>query len=224
VVIGTPYVEISCRALQHEHDLVIASAADDRGFKDIFRGATAVNLMRKCPSAVWLVKPGTAPRSPAIMAIIEAPTEGPSNALGIKVLDAATAMAGVWGADMHVVQSWEVHGNEAAMLRSEITDTTRHAILTKHEATHRKALEELLGRYRKSQVPMEVHLPKGRPAENVVTLADRLQVGLIVIGTEGRIGVSGLFNGSSAEQVLQDVDCDVLSVKPDHFRTPISNP
>ena len=224
VLVGTPYVEISCRVLQHDHDLVIVSAEAGRCLKEMFCGTTAVNLMRKCPCAVWVVKPAPAERGSAVMAAVDAPHDSPASAINAKVLDVAVAVACAQDACLHVVHSWEVHGGEAEMLRSEIRDTTRHAILSKHETSRRDALETLLDRHRKSQVQTKVHLPRGAPHPSITTLADRLDVGLIVMGTACRVGIPGLLKGNSVERVLEAVDCDVLSVKPDDFRTPIAHP
>jgi nucleotide-binding universal stress UspA family protein len=47
------------------------------------------------------------------------------------------------------------------------------------------------------------------------------QIDLIVMGTVGRSGISGLFIGNTAEKVLQKVDCSVLAVKPEGFVSPV---
>jgi len=46
-------------------------------------------------------------------------------------------------------------------------------------------------------------------------------VDLIVMGTVGRTGIPGLFIGNTAETVLRQVDCSVLTVKPWGFVTPV---
>ena len=52
-------------------------------------------------------------------------------------------------------------------------------------------------------------------------MARRLGVGLIVMGTVARTGLSGLFMGNTAEEILRSVDCSVLAVKPEGFVTPV---
>ena len=41
------------------------------------------------------------------------------------------------------------------------------------------------------------------------------------MGTVVRTGIDGLFIGSTAAKVLRQVDCSVLTVKPDGFKTPV---
>ena len=52
-------------------------------------------------------------------------------------------------------------------------------------------------------------------------LASSQQVDLIVMGTVCLTGLPGLFIGNTAENVLQQVDCSVLTVKPGGFVSPV---
>ena len=52
-------------------------------------------------------------------------------------------------------------------------------------------------------------------------LATAKEVELIVMGTVSRTGVAGLLIGNTAERILHQVDCSVLTVKPDGFVTPV---
>jgi len=42
------------------------------------------------------------------------------------------------------------------------------------------------------------------------------------MGTVCRTGVAGLFIGNTAEKVLRQVDCSLLTVKPEGFVTPVA--
>jgi len=67
-----------------------------------------------------------------------------------------------------------------------------------------------------------VHLVKGNLGTMIPQLAEKEQVDLIVMGTVCRTGLAGFFIGNTAERVLQQVDCSVLTVKPDGFVTPVT--
>jgi len=43
-----------------------------------------------------------------------------------------------------------------------------------------------------------------------------------VMGTLHRTGLAGFFIGNTAEKVLSEVNCSVLTVKPAGFVTPVS--
>jgi nucleotide-binding universal stress UspA family protein len=55
----------------------------------------------------------------------------------------------------------------------------------------------------------------------IVELAAAENSDLIIMGTIGRTGIPGLLIGNTAETVLGQVDCSVLTVKPEGFDTPV---
>ena len=61
-------------------------------------------------------------------------------------------------------------------------------------------------------------------SREVLAVAEHVGADLLVMGTVCRTGVSGFFMGNTAEQVLQQVECSVLTVKPDRFITPVERP
>jgi nucleotide-binding universal stress UspA family protein len=62
---------------------------------------------------------------------------------------------------------------------------------------------------------------KGEAGALIPELAEKMEVDLIVMGTVGRGGIAGLLIGNTAEEILQQVDCSVLAVKPDGFVSPV---
>ncbi len=61
---------------------------------------------------------------------------------------------------------------------------------------------------------IEVDAVTGVPFKEICRYADQKNIELIVIGTHGRTGLSHLLIGSTAERVVQQASCPVLSVKP----------
>ena len=55
----------------------------------------------------------------------------------------------------------------------------------------------------------------------IPALAAANEIELIVMGTVSRTGIAGLLIGNTAEKVLRQVDCSVLTVKPEGFITPV---
>jgi universal stress protein E len=41
------------------------------------------------------------------------------------------------------------------------------------------------------------------------------------MGTLGRAGIAGLLIGNTAEKILHQVECSVMTVKPDGFVSPV---
>jgi nucleotide-binding universal stress UspA family protein len=65
----------------------------------------------------------------------------------------------------------------------------------------------------KDPVPMDVQVVTGRPAEEIVRIACKQRVDLIVMGTHGRTGLRHLVLGSVAEEVTRQAPCPVFTVR-----------
>ena len=64
-----------------------------------------------------------------------------------------------------------------------------------------------------AHVPHREIAAYGLPAEEIIRLAEKEQVDLIVIATHGRTGLKHLLMGSVADRVLRHVHCPVLVVR-----------
>ena len=62
--------------------------------------------------------------------------------------------------------------------------------------------------------PEQVHLLPGDPRELIPRTARELGAELVVTGAVSRSRLQQLLIGSTAEAVLDDLDCDVLVIKP----------
>lgn len=79
-----------------------------------------------------------------------------------------------------------------------------------------EAYAELERFYRSTKgpdVPHTLSVVRGRPADQIATVADRDQIHLIIQGSRGRSGVDYAMLGSVAEVVVRLAPCPVLTVK-----------
>ena len=76
-------------------------------------------------------------------------------------------------------------------------------------------LNEKLQSLGKAEAPeAERVLARGRPAETIVRISEEKSVDLIIIGTQGRTGLSRAVLGSVAEAVSRQSPLPVMLVKP----------
>lgn len=66
-----------------------------------------------------------------------------------------------------------------------------------------------------------LHLIEGDPVERIPELVMEQGIDLLVMGTVCRTGIAGFLIGNTAEEVLNRIDCSVLTVKPEGFITPV---
>ena len=64
-----------------------------------------------------------------------------------------------------------------------------------------------------------IHTRIGRPAKEIISLADETDADLIVVGTHGRKGVNRMLMGSVAEQVMRNAHCPILVMRPTEHRS-----
>ncbi len=216
---GAMALSVIRAVLVNHHDLVMKAAEGHTGkWKRLF-GTGDQKLMRKCPCPVWIVKPSTETHFRRILAAVDLdPTEPDTESLARKIMELATSLATDEGSELHVVHVWRLAA-ETALRGRQIDTTDVDEIVRGIEAAHQSELDRLLDAYPYDK--RTVHLVKGRAGDVIPDLAERLEADLVVIGTVGRTGVPGLLIGNTAEEILNSVDCSVLTLKPEGFQTPI---
>jgi len=221
ILIGISFLEIIREVLKNKHDLVMIGAEGEGGFKEMVFGTTTMHLMRKCPCPVWVIKSEQAERYSTILAAVDPdPDDAKKNALNVRIMELASSMARLEKSDLHVVHVWETHDEYlySRRLASNLTDK----VVRDLRIMHRSRLIDLLKECKIDLPSNQIHLFKGEPGMAIENLAKELQVELIVMGTVARTGISGMYMGNTAEEVLHTVDCSVLTIKPDGFVTPVS--
>ena len=223
VLSGSPFVEIIREVLRDGYDLVMITAESRRGLKEALFGRTTMHLMRKCPCPVWVMNPAQPKHYSHILAAVDpTPFYEQRNALNIQVLDLATSLAHRERCELLIIHTYtstlesHVRSGRISVPQSKLDAWGREL-----RDTRRRSLVELLQLYDLENLKHQVYLLKGEAGILIPALAAAREVELIVMGTLSRSGVAGFFIGNTAEKVLRQVDCSVLTVKPEGFITPI---
>ncbi len=238
---GAPFLAIIRQVLREQHDLVMVTTEGEDGLKARLFGSTTMHLMRKCPCPVWAIKPSSSQRFTRILAAVDpsSPDDQHQN-LDRLVIDLATSLARLNRSELHVLHAWHLPGERRLRSHNVIPQEQLDELLAGIRASRRARIDELLGHYSSpdsspdsssdaSAAPSSdpvprVHLVKGQAASEIPELIRNEGIDLLVMGTVCRTGVAGLFIGNTAESVLANVDCSVLSVKPEGFVTPVTLP
>ncbi len=223
VGLGRPFIEIIRKVLTDSHDLVVMAADSLQGLRLIVLGATSMHLMRKCPCPVWVIKPKKEYRFTNILAAIDARDQNEAGtALNTKVLQLASSLARREQCNLHISYAWRFEGSDAENVKSEISETMMDDLYKKNHKLNKALVLRALEGIELGNVEPQIHLPCGDPARVVPEVAEQNHIDLIVMGTVSRSGVSGLLMGNTAELVLQQVNCSVLTAKPDGFESPVT--
>jgi nucleotide-binding universal stress UspA family protein len=76
-----------------------------------------------------------------------------------------------------------------------------------------KDLQQMLDELEAQGHRIKSRLKAGYPRDEILAAAEEDRVDLIVMGTHGRTGISHLFLGSVAEQVVRRAHCPVMTIR-----------
>lgn len=204
-----------------EHDLVVASAQGLTSKVAGSFGLTARRLVRHCPAPLWLVPDGAGTAPTHIAACLDTASDDPvDQELNDKAFGVAAALAAEYGATLHVIHAWRLR--DEAMLSTQLPADVIAKYAKEHLAWRRRRLDAFLEAHPVG-LPVEQHVLEAEPYDAVPAAVKAHGIDLVVLGTVGRSGVTGLVMGNTAESILDRLEVGVLALKPSSFR-PILDP
>lgn len=171
-------------------------------------GGAANKLLRQCPCAVWVVRPGSEPPPRRVLVATDL------SAVGERALQRAAFLAERSGAELHVVHALQL------TMRAQLRGSEEEFLARVGEEAKAK-IADTLARVGYSERP-HVHVGLTTPTRAVLECTARYAADLVVLGTISRGGVAGLLLGNTAERLLQRLDTSLLTVKPADFVCPVS--
>ena len=96
----------------------------------------------------------------------------------------------------------------------ELSPDLRAKIIQAMKEAASESFEQFLKGQNLEGIEIETKMLEGTPFVEIAKFATELSVDMIVIGTHGRTAQMHPFFGSTAEKVVRQAPCPVLSVKP----------
>ena len=228
VLDGVPFIEVIREAVHSECDLIVKVSDREGASRSRSFGTTDMHLMRKSPLPVWAINAARKDTARRILATVDPlAMDDAARDLHRKTLRVAAELAEATNAKLLVLSTWELVGEES--MRSspflKVDDARIDSLLEETENRARNA-QSLLARWFEREMPHAAipqwHVIKGSAKQVIPRFIESHDVELLVMGSVARADVAGLLIGSTAESVLGDVNCSVLTVKPDGFVSPIA--
>ena len=126
-----------------------------------------------------------------------------------RALDQAIEFAKAFRAELHLLHCYQIHPAAVSTYGIVVPETFEHDI--RMAALQR--LSEWRDKVSAQGVRVQEHITAHFPAEEIVAIAERLGVDLIVMGTRGLTGFKHVLLGSVAERTIRLARCPVLTVK-----------
>ena len=182
------------------------------------------NLIRTCPTPLWLVKPIEIADKPVIVAAIDPMNEHDKPAaLDDEILGISKYLGEKAGGSVHAFHSYDPRiavATATANAYIPVSLPFDEIELQMHE-DHQKRFGEITSFH--SIDDDKAHLASGLTHEELAALANKIDANVVVMGAVARNRWKRLFIGATAERTLEHLPCDLLIVKPDWFRTPIES-
>ena len=104
---GKADLEIVRQVERGGYDLVLKSCEETRGMKRALFGSIDMNLMRKCPCPVLIVKSTEQEHFGLIVAAVDRDADSPENhLLNIRILELSAWLALAESSELHIVHAW----------------------------------------------------------------------------------------------------------------------
>lgn len=211
------YEAIIKYSIANDIDMVIKATKRHDDLSSVIFTPTDWHLLRKCPSPVLLVKDHDWPDDGNIIAAVNVGTEDNEHAqLNDKLTQIAKDYANLLSGHVHLVNSYPGTPLNIAIEVPEFDPDSYNNSVRNHH------LEEMEKHAKRFDIALDnCHVKEGLPERVVPFVAKQTDAELVIIGTVGRVGLSAALIGNTAEHVIDELECDVLAIKPDGFESPI---
>lgn len=212
---GSPLCEaVLARAAKIGADLIVKDTHHHPHLERALFRNTDWNLLRGFEDALLLVRAGEWPEHPVIMACVDPVQEHQRpHGLDLRILDVAGSLQETLSGTLHVVHAYP-RINDSVLSISAIPGAAGLPLEVSEDVIveeHRQAMDELIAGH--AAPGTEVHFVSGNPRDVLLEHCKITGANVVVMGVVARGMLKRLMLGSTAEQVLDQLPCDVLAVR-----------
>jgi universal stress protein E len=183
--------------LAERPDLLVAETGHHSRIVRWILSNTDWELIRSCPCPLWLVRGGKLPKLPKVLVAVDpAHQHATRSRLDSRLLVAAEQLAGLVGGTLAIV-----HADNPA-------NSSLEAV-------------ERLGK-RHNIPPARRYVLPGETTRVLPDVVERFGADILLLGAVSRSRIGEPFIGTTAERLIDRVECDVFVVKPAGYRSPVS--
>lgn len=226
IVPGRPRLAIYKILKEYNIDIVIKLADNGGALGRNHLTGNDLSILRKCPVPVLMMKDKN--QLPDFSGKVMVALDAGDPDMQVQELNGRLIRYGMYlaaqeQAEMHVVSVWNLPlGKRSLQTFSdeelyELQEITRKRYHYKIE----KMMDDVGVKDSRQPVPVEIHILKGKPSAEIQKLANMMEVDVMVMGTLGQPR-KGMLIGNTAENILNNVYCSILAIKPAGFISPMA--
>ncbi len=194
-------------------DLIVLSTHGRGGLRELVVGSIAQRVLQGGAAPIFLIRPAGSAPPPFACRTILVPLDG--IAAHEPALDAATELAGRYGARLHLVivvpTPATLSGETAAA--GVMMPLATNALLDLATEGAAEYVRRQVERLRAGGLEATAEVRRGEPAANLVEAAERAGADLITMASHGRAGLQAFWEGSVSAKVVARFGRPVLLVR-----------
>ena len=218
----TPAIVVIKTVLQNGFDLIVKEAdirEGNNGYK-----AFDMDLLRKSPVPVWLCRPKNDLKEDINVAVAIDPesTEEAAERLSERLLQLSSTLANQYNQELKIVSCWDFE-LENSLRENVFFKMPAEAVDEKvrdFESRHHQALIQMIDKSGIDTAFQIYHL-RGHPADRIPLFVKENDIDVLVMGSVARTGIAGFMIGNTAENIIQQLSCSLLTLKPHGFVSPV---
>lgn len=212
-----PFEAVIEQVIDNGFDVVIKGTHQHDKLKSVIFTPTDWHLLRKCPCPVLLVKEHSWPENGNIIAAVNVGSdEVEHQSLNNRITEESLNLGKIIKSNVHLVNSFPGTPVNIAIEIPEFDASQYNDTMLQHHQDSMNAHAEKFG------IPTEnTRVKEGLPEDVIESAANELDAELVILGTIGRTGISAALIGNTAEHVIDRLNCDVLALKPEGYKSPL---
>ena len=210
------YNSIIATVAEEHADIIIKSTKQNDTLSTLLFTALDWHLLRKSPIPVLLVKPNQWHSYTDILTAVNTGEDDRSHSdLNEKLTSTAGDFARLFSSNLHLVNAYPL---VPLPLPSSNPSYTFHSLICASNGHHREALTEfglrhhICGDY--------LYVKEGLPEQVIPGVVGHIAADLLVIGSGSKPDCMNHNLGYTTEHIMNNINCDVLTIKPDGFISP----
>jgi universal stress protein E len=208
------YAEILKKITQCHADMVVKSTHQHPVFDRLLFTPNDWQLLKTCPVPLLLAKSSTTTAYKNVLAAVDLEkSDDERRDLDDIILDTTAMMSEYFNAVAHVIHAYDPMGHElwpgdhASMLGVEIPSYDYQGYHVQQKELHEKEFTQLVEHYAFEE--KNIHFVAGIATNILVDGVNDEAIDLLIMGVRFHSG----FVSSTAETILDEVDCDILAIK-----------
>jgi nucleotide-binding universal stress UspA family protein len=206
---GDPAQVILALSQATSADLIAMSTHGRSGFVRWALGSVAERVIQGATTPLFLIRESTPPPTQPPQRIL-VPLDG--SLLAEQALPTAQALALAFGARITLLQVVQELDKSTRRIFFE-NEAEAEQTFAEWRAASGDYLAEVAGRLRTSDLAVETVVRFGDPDRTICEYASEAGIGLTVMSTHGRSGLSRWLYGSVTNKVLRSIDCPLVLVR-----------